>query len=274
MVEKVDNANPQEPANAGQPDGGTQKPDAIKPDAQPTRPEWLKENFKSAEDQAKAYVEAEKAMTKSSQEAARLREENARLNAMANPPAGTQQPQGNSFGNMENGVPQEIPYNVRTKLEARYPGVPAEQIVAMFDVMNAQIQPIKDTIYGSQVESAKASFAKENPLFDRYKGEIEATLSRYPIEERSKRNTIQTVYSWVVNQHLRELEQEWLEQGRKEASIKPTVPSFAGDPGGAMPPQHNNANGVKLTQAQKDMAIKFGLNPDEVEKMNNSGGYK
>lgn len=239
----------------------------------PTRPEWLKENFKSAEEQAKGYAAAEAKMHEATKEAAKLREELTRLNAQINPPAGADRNTQSTPPSDSN--PIEIPNDVRAKLEAKY-GVPAEQVVMMADVLNMVIKPIKDNLYGSQVESAKERAEKDTehyPYYGRYKGEIETFLNRYPIADRTKPETIQTCYSWVVNQHLKDIEKEWEEKGKKSISGSPAeVPAFAGEsaPGASTPPPST----FVLTEEQKKIQKIMGVSDEDMAKYNKKGVYR
>lgn len=248
-----------------EPDKGNQQ------EATPTRPDWLKENFKSTEDQAKAYPEAEKAMTRAQQEAARVKQELEQLKLQVNPPAGADRSDRQPSAE----TPLEIPFEVRERIERKYPGVPAEQIVAIADILNVSLAPIKDSIYGSKVESVKEQFAKDKenyPYYERFKGEIETTLNRYPIEKRTDPTTLQTCYSWVVNRHVKELQEEWKEEGKKAVSGSPAqVPAFAGDKG-APPVSPGNGGTAKFTDDQKNMAQKMGITVEDLVKYNKDIG--
>lgn len=250
-------------ANASQ--GGTTQPNS----AASSKPAWLLDKFKSPEDQAKAYAEAEKKMVESTTKAAQLEQEVSRLRDEIFGASQQRQPTGYASA-----VPEVQP-DIKAQIEQRYGGVvPAEQVQAMMDVVNyalsAQIKPVTETIYNNQLEMQKSKIREKDKLFERFEPEIDMEIKRFPVEQRTNPRVIEACKASVVNRHLPELQNEWIELGRKE-SINPSVP-YAGETNGVATTPHETPNigNIKLTEEQKMYAARYGGNPEETEKFVNT----
>lgn len=245
-----------------------------KPAQESQKPEWFKaDKYKTVEDQAKAYPESEKAMSKAQQEASDTKKELEKLRAEREQPPEQQQSQAPQYG------VNTVPADVRERIEAQYGHqVPFEQIQAMKDIVDMSMRPVKDNLYNSQVDQKLQGMATSNPVVKEYGDEIRATLQKYSPEDRVQPKTINWVVQAVTGRHMQELQQKWIEQGKKEASVNPNVPYSGEAGGGAAPSPQSSGSRIKLSDKQKEVDARYGGKPGETEKVLNEmydeGNYK
>jgi len=157
-------------------------------------------------------------------------------------------------------------------LEEKF-GMPYSQIKANWDmqslIMQNSMAPIKNAILSQQYESTLNQLEKDNDLFKKYRGKVEAKLAGTPIEEKATKKVIKNAWSSVIAENIEDIRQIAIEEGRKMVTASPeAIPVVAG----AEKTVDASVKKIPLSEDVKAYLVRVGANPDDVEKFHNEKG--
>jgi hypothetical protein len=166
----------------------------------------------------------------------------------------------------------EYPEEFKRELEEKY-DMPFKQILAMNDIVTAALNPVAETVFGSQAERVQAEVIKANPFYEPFKDDIDAAISKIPLKDRIRPAMLQEALNGVLITKLPEIIE--LEKQKAIAGIsaaaKPATPPNSLTNKGAPPAK---TGGAKLTKEQRDYISSRGGDPSAVETFLNTRAEK
>lgn len=228
-----------------------------KPEPTAAPPDWFYgDKFKTIDDQAQAYKSAVQKEKEAEAENKTLRETNESLIATAE--TKNQKPAGMSHSD------DEI-----SALEAKF-GKPYAQIQAEWDMQSLiiadQMKPMKNAILSQQYESTLNRMETDNPLFKKYRKQVESKLVSKPMEERANTQVIKNAWSNVIAENIEDIRTAAIEEGKKSVTASPdTIP----DVNTTNKTVVQSSVKTPLSDEEKEYFNRVGANTEAIEKFYN-----